>query len=122
MRPLTSRDRSLEHLGNAIARIAAQDPKIIKDQAYSVVAFWPSGQELVDLYSKINGKPAQVKDFTQEDRDTKRADVANFGAAPVGYWDKWEKGDWEYETGGKISDNEYSGPSLEEVARAFAQK
>lgn len=123
LRTLTdSRNRSLEHLGNAIARIATQDPESIKDQEYSVVTFWPTGQELVELYSRINGKPAEVKDFTESGRDAKRSDVANFGAAPVGYWDKWEKGDWEYGSGGKISDNDYSGPSLEEVARAFAQK
>lgn len=86
------------------------------------MTFWPSGQELVELYSKINGKPAQVKDFTREDRDAKRADVQNFGAAPVGYWDKWEEDSWEYEKGGKISDDKYSGPSLEEMARSFAEK
>lgn len=87
-----------------------------------MVTFWPSGQELVELYSRINGKPAHVKDSTRADRDAKRADVANFGAAPVAYWDKWEKNDWEYESGGKISDHKYSGPSLEEVARSFAEK
>lgn len=87
-----------------------------------MVTFWPTGHELVDLYSKINNKPAQVKDLTKADRDTKRADTANFGAVPAAYWDKWERGDWEYESGGKMSDNDHSGPSLEEVARAFAQK
>lgn len=87
-----------------------------------MVTFWPSGQELVDLYSKINGKPAQVKDFTRENRDAKRADVQNFGAAPVGYWDKWEENSFEYEKGGKIRDDQYDGPSLEEMARAYAAK
>lgn len=103
-------------------RIVTQDPQSIKGKEYSVVTFWPSGQELVELYSKINGKPTTIKDFTKEDRDAKRADVQNFGAAPVGYWDKWEENSFEYESGGKIGDREYDGPSLEEMARYFASK
>lgn len=48
------------HLAAAIAEIATQDPHSVKNKEYSAVTFWPSGQEIVELYSKVNGKPAQV--------------------------------------------------------------
>jgi hypothetical protein len=84
------------------------------------VTFWPTGQEVIELYTKINGKPAQIKTFTSKDREDFRADTANFGAAKVGYWDYWESGQWEYETGGKLYHKNYQGPGIEEVARRFA--
>lgn len=112
--------RSIEHLGQAIARTAIADPASIKNREYSVITFQPTGQELVDLYTKINGKQAQVKDFTKADRDAWKADAANGGSVKVGYWDRWESGQWGYESGGKISADSFDGPGLEELARTFA--
>ena len=80
----------LEHLGNALARLASCDPHSIRNKEYSVVTFWPTGNELVDLYTKINGKQAQAKDFSKADFKAQMADGANFGPAKAGYWKKWE--------------------------------
>ena len=110
----------MEHLGNAIARIATADPQSVKNREYSVVTFWPTGQELVDLYTKVNGKQARIKDFTKADRDTHVADGEN-GPAKVGYWDRWENDQWGYDSNGRISDTDYTGPSLEQLGRKFAQ-
>lgn len=77
---------------------------------------------MVDLYSRIHGTQAHVKDFTAADRDAQRNDEANFGPAKVGYWDRWETGKWDFETDGKILDREYQGPTFEEIARKFASK
>ena len=101
-------------------RLAVSDPKSIQNTSHSIVTFWPTGQEVADLYTKINGKPAEIKDFTLKDRDEIRADAANFGAAKVGYWDHWEEGKWDYESGGKVYDKNYASPGIEEVARKFA--
>ena len=109
-----------DHLANAITRIATADPHSVKNREYSAVTFWPTGYELVDLYTKINGEKTQVKDFTQADREVQLADGANFGPAKVGYWDRWESGRWGYEENGRISDKEYEGPGLEEIARKYA--
>ena len=84
------------------------------------MTFWPTGQDVADLYTKINGKPAEIKDFTAKDRDETIADAANFGPAKAGYWNKWERGQWEYEQGGKVYDNKYTEASIEQVARKFA--
>ncbi|KAL9107808.1 MAG: hypothetical protein Q9227_007323 [Pyrenula ochraceoflavens] len=112
---------AISHLGDALARIAASpDPYSIKNTTHSVVTFWPSGDELVSLYTKINGKQATVKDFTEKDRHEFRDDAENFGAAKVGYWDKWASGNWDYETGDKVYDRSYSGEGIEETARRFA--
>ena len=45
----------MPHLGGAIARIASSDPQSIKNKEFSIVTFWPTGEELVELYTKING-------------------------------------------------------------------
>ncbi len=84
------------------------------------MTFWPTGQELADLYEKINNKPATIRDFTQEGRDTFRADAVNFGPAKLGYWNHWESNSWDYETSGKTYDANYKGPGIEEIARSFA--
>lgn len=83
------------------------------------MTFWPTGQELVDLYTKLNGTPAQIKDWTAKDREEMMADGANFGPAKVGYWDRWERGVWNYETADRKALGGYSGPGLEEVGRRF---
>lgn len=100
--------------------MATSDPQTIKNKAHSFVTFWPTGQEIADLYTKINGKPATIKDFTTEDREKINADAASFGPARVAYFDRWENDSWEYEKADKVYDTSYSGPSLEEVARRFA--
>ncbi|GAM89378.1 hypothetical protein ANO11243_074150 [Dothideomycetidae sp. 11243] len=109
----------LDHLGERIAQIAAKDPQEIKNKNYSVISFMPTGQDFVDLYSKLNGSPAKVKDFTPADRETMINDAANFGPAKVGYWDRWESGNWGYSADGRIDVSQYNGPSLEEIAKRF---
>lgn len=112
-------DRVMEHLGAALARVATSDPSSIKGQQYSVVTFSPTGNELVELYTKLNGAPTKVKDFTDADRAALRADAENNGAIRAGYWDHWAGNTWAYEADGITSDKNYQGPSLEEVGRRF---
>lgn len=111
---------TMEHIAHVLNRISIADPQSIKSTSHSVVTFWPTGQEIADLYTKITGKPAQIKDFTSRDRDEIRAKNETAGLAQVGYRDHWENGDWEYEIGGKSYDRTYSGPGIEEVAMRFA--
>lgn len=91
----------------------------MKNTKHSVVTFWPTGHELAELYQKIQGKPAEIRDFTTQDRNDMRADAANFGAAKVGYWDKWEKNEWGYDDKDLIP-HETESFQLEAVARKFA--
>lgn len=111
--------RVLDHVAGTLHRIATSDPQSIKNKQFSAVTFWPTGQELVDLYTKLNGSQATVKDWTTADREVMIADGANFGPAKVGYWDRWESGDWGYDKNGRIVDKEYNGPGLEEIGRRF---
>nr|POF16679.1 hypothetical protein CFP56_71320 [Quercus suber] len=109
----------LDHVASSLTQIATSDPREIAGKSFSAVTFWPTGQELVDLYTKLNGKQAQIKDWTAKDREEMMADGANFGPAKVGYWDRWESGDWHYDAGSRVVLGGYSGPGLEEVARRF---
>lgn len=113
-------NRLSAQLGHAIAQVAASDPQSIKNKSFSVVSYWPTGQDLVDLYSQLNGSPAKVKDYTTADRDALRADAANMGAVKAGYFDHWDKEDWRY---GEFEDAAAFGnskiPTLEETARRF---
>lgn len=111
--------RMRDHVAAALTQIATSNPKTVANQEFSAVTFWPTGQELVDLYTKLNGKQAGIKQWTTLDRDAMRADGANFGPAKVGYWDRWEKGEWGYERPGRTALGGYSGPGLEEVGRRF---
>ncbi|EMC91215.1 hypothetical protein BAUCODRAFT_318679 [Baudoinia panamericana UAMH 10762] len=112
---------TIDHLAWYLNELATSDPQTIKNTEHSVVTFWPTGQEVADLYTHINGKPAEIKDFTEKDREDFRADVAKFGAAKVWYWDHWAANSWEYEVQGRHYDRSYSGPGIEEVARRFAK-
>ncbi|KAK3110410.1 hypothetical protein LTR53_015332 [Teratosphaeriaceae sp. CCFEE 6253] len=111
---------ALDHLGAALARIACFPPSSIANTPHSVVTFWPTGAELADLYTAINGSPAAVKDFTPTDLEAQMSDAANFGPAKAGYWARWESGVWGYEAEGMVVEMGYGGPGLEEVARGFA--
>lgn len=109
----------LDHVAAALTHIATSPPRSIAGKEFSAVTFWPTGQELVDLYTKLNGKQAQVKDWTSEDRERLMEDGANFGPAKVGYWDRWDSGIWGYESDKRTALGGYSGPELEEVGRRF---
>ena len=43
------------------------------------------------------------------------ADAQNFGAAKVGYWDRWEKDSFSYNESEWLK-HEYRGPGLQEIA------
>lgn len=108
-----------DHVAAALLHIATTDPHSVAGKQFSAVTFWPTGRELVDLYTKLNGKQAEVKPWTAADRDAMRADGPNFGPAKVGYWDRWDAGEWGYESAGRKALGGYSGPGLEEVGRRF---
>lgn len=110
---------TVEHLGSTIARLAASDPKSIKDKEYTAVTFWASGEELRDLLTDVNGEPATVKDFSMTDREEILKDLENFGPVRIGYIDRWIDDRWEYDTRGRIAMADASGFSLEDVARKY---
>ena len=118
--PDTDLRRTIDHISKGLAGLALSDPQSIKNTEHSFVTYWQTGNEVVELYTRINGKPAEVRDFTQKDAEEISGDAANLGAARVGYWDHWEKDDWEYESRGKVYHDKYEGPTLEEVTRRFA--
>ncbi|GAM87624.1 hypothetical protein ANO11243_056510 [Dothideomycetidae sp. 11243] len=109
----------LDHVGTAVARIVSRDPESIKNKQFSAVTFWPTGDELAELYGKLHGKKCNVKDFTEADRDKLMADGENFGPMKVGYFDRWQNNSWRYDQDGRIGEHQYSGDSLEETARRF---
>lgn len=113
----------MDHLAYALTKlVTTSDPASIRNRSYSVVTFWPTGKELVELYTKINnGEPTQVRDFTQSDREHLNEDIQGFGATKVGYWGHWEKGDWDYESSERIDVEGNVNPTLEEVARPFVR-
>lgn len=110
----------MDHLAYVLAKLATNDPTAIRN-SYYVVTFWPTGSELVELYTKINGEPTQIRDFTQIDRGRLNEDMQGFGATKVGYWDDWERGDWGYESSGRVDVEGYVSPTIEEVARSFVR-
>ncbi|KAF2156334.1 hypothetical protein K461DRAFT_275455 [Myriangium duriaei CBS 260.36] len=110
---------SIDYLASGLHRLATSDPSSTKNTEHSFVTFWPTGQDLVDLFSKINGKPATIRDYTVEVRNDLLADAANFGAVKAGYLGKWEANSWAYDQPGRAYDKSYTGPSIEETARRY---
>ena len=95
---------------------AASDPQTVKNKAFSCVTFEPTGNELVALHTKLAYKKPTIKEFTSSFREEQLADAQNFGAAKVGYWDRWETDSFVYEQPMGV---EYRGPGLEETAKQF---
>lgn len=106
----------VEHLAQGLAHLATSDPHSIKNTSHGLVTFWLTGEEVAALFTKINGKPAIIKDFTKKDRELLRADSANFGPPKAGYLDKWENNTYTYPP----NTVQYDGADVEEVARRFA--
>lgn len=109
----------LDHLGATIARVCTKDPQEIKNKSFSAVSFFPTGNDLIELYTKINGKKAEHKQYTNEIREEWNADGQNFGPGKVAYMDRWENGNFGYDQEGRVLDREYKGPGLEEIARGY---
>ncbi|KAI5480111.1 hypothetical protein MNV49_001771 [Pseudohyphozyma bogoriensis] len=108
-----------ERVGRVLADLASRDPLSIKDTKHSVITYWPTGYELAELYTKINGKEVTIKPFTKEHRETLLNDGKG-GAVMVGYLDKWENNSFEYQSEDKEYHGSFEGSSLEDIIRLYA--
>lgn len=102
-------------------RIASADPNSIKNREYSVVTFWPTGKDLVDIYTKLNKSPARVKNYTEADHDAFRNDTEGLGLVKASYFEHWSSNDFGYGDHGRTRDEHYQGPTIETLAQGFLQ-
>lgn len=85
-------------MARVLADLAQRDPASIVDTEFSAVSYWVSGDDLVEAFSKVNGKPAIVIDHPPEKQAAWLADVGditNLAFRGV-YYQHWEKEDLHY--------------------------
>lgn len=116
---MTFFNSTVEHLAQALHRLATSEPRSIRNTENSVVSYWPTGRELQALFTKINGKPAEIKPFTAEDNAQLQADMAGGGPVRAGYRHHWEMNSWGHDAKDKAYDNDYTIP-IEQTARKYA--
>ena len=110
---LTCARRSLPYLGAAVAEIVTLPPSQIKDQTYSVNQFWPTGNDIIELFTRLNGSKPEIKDFTPEDAAALK-EQAPIGFVAAALKDAWTAGNWVDQGDFKVDG--WNGPSLEEIA------
>ncbi|VUC37409.1 unnamed protein product [Clonostachys rosea] len=91
---------TMKHLGTALADLAARDPADIVGKSFSAVTFHPSGKDLVNVFTQLNGgKPTEVVNQTPEDLELLLQDVNGLGAFMGVYMRHWDRGDLEFPGG-----------------------
>lgn len=110
--------RTIDYLGAALATLAMQAPESIANANYSAVQFWVSGEQFVELFTKLhNGIKPQVSDFTEEDFKTMTAAYGQFGIAVSSYMLSWERSDWRFQSAIEVENRQPE--TLEDVAKRF---
>lgn len=102
-------------------RIATADPDSIKNREYSVVTFWPTGQDLVDVYTKLNKTPAKVKSYTEAEHDAFQNDTEGLGMVKASYFEHWSSNDFGYGDHSRVRDELYEVPCIVILAQGFLQ-
>ncbi|CAI6084187.1 unnamed protein product [Clonostachys chloroleuca] len=88
---------TMEHLGSALATLLARDPADIVGKSFSAVTFRPSGKDLVNVFTELNGgQPTTVVDQTPEDLQLLLQDIKGSGAFMGVYMRHWDRGDLEF--------------------------
>lgn len=87
----------MEHLGSSLATLLARDPADIVGKSFSAVTFRPSGKDLVNVFTELNGgQPTTVVDQTPEDLQLLLQDIKGSGAFMGVYMRHWDRGDLEF--------------------------
>lgn len=87
----------MDHLGTALADLLTRDPSDIVGKTFSAVTFRPSGQDLLDVFTKLNeNTPATLVAHTPEDLKRLLEDIQGMGAFMGVYMRHWDRGDLEF--------------------------
>ena len=81
------------------------------------MTYTPTGNQLVEVLTKINGSRPTIKGYSAEDMQ-KNYEAQPLGTVQTTYKRKWQGGKWEYPSG---VDVEYEGKNrdLEDVMRKY---
>lgn len=87
----------LGHLACAIVDVVSREPASIKDKNFYTYTFSPTGQDLIDLFTKHNGSAPSVEKYTDEqyEQDT---DAPGFTMVAATYKKRWGEGKWGWES------------------------
>jgi hypothetical protein len=87
----------MNHLGAALTNVVARDPASIVGKSFSAVTFRPSGQDLLNAFTSVNGNmPAKLVVHTPEDLKRLLQDTQGYGAFMGVYMRHWDRGDLEF--------------------------
>ncbi|KAK6902858.1 hypothetical protein I203_108118 [Kwoniella mangroviensis CBS 8507] len=110
---------SLGYLGYALSQLV-QSPSKIANKTITLYDYAPTGQEIVDILSKINNKPADVVEYTDERYEEDQKDT--FAAIAAGIRKRWGTNEWNNEEGQveKVEVEGWKGESLGELVKRYA--
>lgn len=87
----------MDHLGAALTDLLARDPTNIVGKSFSAVTFQPSGQDLLNVLTKLNeNTPATLVAQAPEDLKRLLQDTQGIGAFMGVYMRHWDRGDLEF--------------------------
>ena len=110
--------RTMAYLGEGIAQIATRDPISIKGKHYSLVEYWTTGSEFVDVFTRVNGAKPTIKDLSDEELETMRV-TPPMGPVAAAYLTAWATNKWNYKDPQEVEG--WKSKSLEEVAAVWKQ-
>ncbi|WVW83156.1 hypothetical protein I302_105174 [Kwoniella bestiolae CBS 10118] len=105
---------SLAYLGHAITQLSLR-PSAIAGKTIALYDLQPTGQEIIDVLTKIHGKPTKVTDYTDEQYEKDMGDLVSAISASVKL--KWGDNSWAKEE--KVEVDGWKNKSFEELTRAF---
>ena len=106
----------MPYLGQGIADLLILPPETIKNQSYSFIEFWPTGNDLINILEAVNGAQPNVKDYGKNDVAEVVAQQP-FGAVSAGYRARWQEGKWAYQ--GETTPKGWKARSLEQAVRQW---
>ena len=85
-------------MARVLAELVQRNPASIANMEFSAVTYWVSGDDLLDAFSKANGRPATLMHHPSEEQAEWLADVGDITRkAFCGvYYQHWEREDLHY--------------------------
>jgi hypothetical protein len=87
----------MDHLGAVLTDLLAREPTDIVGRTFSAVTFRPSGQDLLNVFTRVNeDTPATLVAHTPQDLKRLLQDTQGISAFMGVYLRHWDRGDLEF--------------------------
>ena len=113
-------DSTPECLGHAISEIVSRLPESIRDKTFYAFDYCPTGDEIIQVFSKIHGAKPTVTAYTEKDYIEDVESMSMKSSAAI-YRNSWGSGDWGW-AGQRLGEENKNFQQLAEKYWASRQK